>query len=64
MSGTSGKSLRLEAFRLHLTGVPDKKLYYEAHVQDIGWQGVRKDGEMAGTTGQSKRIEAVRIWVE
>ena len=62
--GTIGKSLRLEAFRLHLTGVPDKKLYYEAHVQDIGWQGIRKDGEMAGTTGQSKRIEAVRIWVE
>lgn len=62
--GTIGKSLRLEAFKLHLEGVPDKKLYYEAHVQDIGWQGVRKDGEMAGTTGQSKRIEAVRIWVE
>ena len=62
--GTIGKSLRLEAFRLHLTGVPDKKLHYEAHVQDIGWQGVRKDGEMAGTTEQSKRIEAVRIWVE
>ena len=62
--GTIGKSLRLEAFRLHLTGVPDKKLYYESHVQDIGWQGVRKDGEMAGTTGQSNRIEAVRIWVE
>lgn len=62
--GTIGKSLRLEAFRLHLTGVPDKKLYYEAHVQDIGWQSVRKDGEMAGTTGQSKRIEAVRIWME
>ena len=62
--GTIGKSLRLEAFRLYLTGVPDKKLYYEAHVQDIGWQGVRSNGEMAGTTGQSKRIEAVRIWVE
>lgn len=62
--GTIGESLRLEAFRLHLTGVPDKKLYYEAHVQGIGWQGIRKDGEMAGTTGQSKRIEAVRIWME
>ena len=62
--GTIGKSLRLEAFRLYLTGVPDKKLYYEAHVQGIGWQGVRKDGEMAGTTGQSKRIEAVKIWIE
>ena len=62
--GTIGKALRLEAFRLHLTGVPDKRLHYEAHVQDIGWQGVKSDGEMAGTTGQSKRIEAVRIWVE
>ena len=62
--GTIGKSLRLEAFRLYLVGVPDKKLYYEAHVQGIGWQGVRSDGDMAGTTGQSKRIEAVRIWVE
>ena len=62
--GTIGKSLRLEAFRLYLTGVPDKKLYYEAHVQDIGWQGVRSDGDMAGTTGQSKRIEAVKIWIE
>lgn len=62
--GTIGKALRLEAFRLYLTGVPDKKLYYQAHVQDIGWQGVRSDGEMAGTTGQSKRIEAVRIWME
>ncbi|MGN8944784.1 N-acetylmuramoyl-L-alanine amidase [Bariatricus sp. HCP28S3_E4] len=62
--GTIGKSLRLEAFRLHLTGVPDKKLYYEAHVQDIGWQGKKADGEVAGTTGQSLRIEAVRIWVE
>lgn len=62
--GTIGKALRLEAFKLHLEGVPDKKLYYEAHVQDIGWQGVRSDGEVAGTTGQSKRIEAVRIWLE
>ncbi|MGN0405348.1 MAG: N-acetylmuramoyl-L-alanine amidase [Bariatricus sp.] len=62
--GTIGKALRLEAFRLYLTGVPDKTLYYEAHVQGIGWQGVRKDGEMAGTTGQSKRVEAVRIWIE
>ena len=62
--GTIGKSLRLEAFRLHLTGVPDKKLYYEAHVQGIGWQDVRSDGEVAGTTGQSKRIEAVKIWME
>ena len=31
------------------------------HVQDIGWQGYVKDGSTAGTTGQSKRLEAIRI---
>ena len=34
---------------------------YESHVQDIGWQGAKKDGETSGTTGQSKRLEAIKI---
>lgn len=34
---------------------------YKAHVQDIGWQGWKYDGEVAGTTGQTKRMEALRI---
>lgn len=34
---------------------------YETHVQDIGWQKPKEDGEVAGTTGQSKRIEAIDI---
>ena len=34
---------------------------YETHVQDIGWQKPKKDGEVAGTTGQSKRVEAIDI---
>ena len=34
---------------------------YEAHVQDIGWQGVKKDGETSGTERKSKRIEALKI---
>ena len=34
---------------------------YSTHVQDIGWQGYVKDGSTAGTTGQSKRLEAIRI---
>ena len=62
--GTKGQSLRLEALKLNLTGVPDKTLYYEAHVQNIGWQGKKKAGETAGTTGKSYRIEAVRLWLE
>ena len=31
---------------------------YQTHVQDIGWQTQVKDGEIAGTEGQSKRLEA------
>ena len=34
---------------------------YESHVQDKGWQEEKKDGELSGTTGESKRLEAVNI---
>jgi N-acetylmuramoyl-L-alanine amidase/Clostridial hydrophobic W len=37
---------------------------YEAHVQGIGWQGKKKDGQTAGTTGQSKRLEALTVKLE
>ena len=37
------------------------KVEYEAHVQNIGWQGVKRDGPIAGTVGESKRLEALRI---
>ena len=37
---------------------------YESHVQDKGWQEEKKDGEVSGTTGESKRIEAVNIQLE
>lgn len=32
---------------------------YRGHVQNIGWQTLTGDGQMAGTTGQSLRLEAV-----
>ncbi|MDO4798078.1 MAG: hypothetical protein Q4A01_08680 [Coriobacteriales bacterium] len=61
--GTVGKSKRLEAFGLSLSGLPYSGLIaYKSHVQGIGWQdGWASDGGLSGTTGQSKRIEAVRI---
>ncbi|MFE3524942.1 polysaccharide deacetylase [Streptomyces sp. NPDC059161] len=34
---------------------------YAAHVQDIGWQSAVCDGTVAGTTGQSRRMEALAI---
>ena len=30
-------------------------------MQDIGWQDSMYDGETAGTSGQSKRLEAIQI---
>ncbi|MBQ3334456.1 MAG: CHAP domain-containing protein [Eubacteriaceae bacterium] len=34
------------------------ELTYRSHVSDIGWQDYVSEGQMTGTTGQSKRIEA------
>ena len=34
---------------------------YYAHVQNQGWQSVKKNGEVAGTTGANLRLEAVRM---
>jgi len=39
------------------------EIQYEAHIQSIGWQEKKKDGQTAGTTGQSKRMEALKIQV-
>lgn len=37
---------------------------YQAHIQDIGWQGYQSNGTVAGTSGQSKRMEAIHIKLE
>lgn len=34
---------------------------YQTHVQDYGWQEWKNDGEMSGTSGQSKRLEGINI---
>ena len=34
---------------------------YSVHVQNIGWQAAVKDGQTAGTTGQSLRLEGIKI---
>lgn len=41
--------------------VQDSVLSYSGHVQDIGWQAPVTDGLVSGTTGQSKRLEAIKI---
>lgn len=34
---------------------------YQGHVQSYGWQEWKKDGDLAGTSGESKRLEGLLI---
>lgn len=34
---------------------------YQTHVQNIGWQGIVKDGATSGTVGKGLRLEAIKI---
>ena len=61
IAGTTGQSLRMEAFVIHLTNDYEGMVEYCAHVQNIGWMDWKETGEVAGTTNQSLRLEAVRI---
>ena len=36
-------------------------LTYTSHVQDIGWQDYVQEGEQSGTSGQSLRLEGIKI---
>ena len=38
-----------------------KSVNYRTHVQSYGWQSFVSDGMMAGTSGESKRIEGIEI---
>lgn len=66
MSGTSGKSFRLEGINIQLLNNANENLNikYQVHVQDIGWQEWKKNGEMAGTSGRSLRLEGIKICLE
>lgn len=69
MSGTSGLSRRLEGIEIKLTNKDyEGGIAYTTHIQSYGWQ--RKvddpsswmvDGQMSGTSGESKRLEAICI---
>ena len=34
---------------------------YRSHIQEEGWQGWKNNGEISGTTGKGKRLEAIQI---
>lgn len=37
---------------------------YSVHTRGNGWMNQRCDGDMAGTTGQNRRIEAIKLWMK
>ena len=39
----------------------DNGLWYQAHVQDLGWCDAVHDGQVAGTVGFGKRLEAIKF---
>ena len=72
-AGTSGYSYRLEGIQIQLVekggaapgstegAYRQPNLQYSTQVQDYGWQTYVTDGQMAGTSGESKRLEGIRI---
>ena len=61
LSGTTKRSLRLEAIKITLSSDLVGNVEYQTHVQYDGWQDWVKNGELAGTTGRSLRLEAIKI---
>lgn len=60
--GTSGRALRVEAFKVRLASQPyGGGIEVQAHVQNIGWQGWAANGALSGTFGRALRVEALRI---
>lgn len=39
----------------------DCDVRYQTHAQSYGWQGIVHDGTMSGTSGESKRLESIKI---
>ena len=61
--GTEHQSRRIEAFSMNLKGdlAEQYDVYYRVHAQNYGWLGWAKNGEIAGTSGHSFRLEGIEI---
>ncbi len=47
-----------------LYGAAAPKISYQTHVQTYGWLNPSSNGEKNGTTGEYKRLEAIKIWLD
>lgn len=61
--GTVGQGLQLEAVKLSLSDNLSSKysIVYRVHVAGKGWLNWVKDGDVAGTVGEGKAIQAIEI---
>mgnify|MGYP002556493972 FL=1 len=61
--GVNGRCDMNYCFNGSLLNVDDSKMHiqYEAHVSNIGWMSSKRDGSTAGTTGQSKSVEDLKV---
>ncbi|WP_062532754.1 N-acetylmuramoyl-L-alanine amidase [Jeotgalibaca dankookensis] len=48
-------------FSMSKVAVTKPTLTYQTHVESHGWMPAVKNGEMAGTSGQKKRLEAIKL---
>ena len=68
IAGTTGRGLNLEALKIsvEVDGASSQEqianaLSVEAHVAGIGWQPAVGNGGTAGTAGQARAVEALRV---
>lgn len=63
VAGATWKNISLSG----ALGVLRPKMYihrnigYRSHIEDEGWQSWKYDGQLSGSTGKSKRLEAIQI---
>lgn len=60
--GTTGQGKKIEALSLTYGDEGQSGIEYTSHLQDIGWENSwHSDGDVTGTTGQNRRLEAIKI---
>ena len=55
------KTKKIEATKIKLDGTDKYSIQYRTYVNGKGWQDWANDGEISGTTGQNRKLEAIEI---
>lgn len=73
IAGSEGLSLQMEAIQIKLVkknatfsvggrhAIVAPKLTYQAHCANFGWKNAVSDGNIAGTTGEKRQLEGIKI---